>query len=138
MKVKLLLKLKPFSLYEVCVIAATLRGPDSQHGGLKWVFTCRLRHLLGAKGGFTRPEPAIEMKELIRMIEEVDDVDLHYLSRVKEALSVMGKLGLIAEDECDVLFTLAHAAICLILGQHDIAMKMIENLLDEHPSFFEW
>ncbi len=122
--------------WECYDVMTALRGPDLPHlNTLKWIFTGRIRALIGIKAGgaeILRKDPVIDKRELDLALSEVKVVCeyshipyttakealLHYLSHVQRALDGLDWLELISTGEYTFLYDLASRYVSCITDRH--------------------
>ena len=102
-----------------------LRGPDVECDELKFIFTCRIRHLLGLTSIVYQPreDPRVGLAVILNVLKFIFDESRtrselyalrHYLETISIALTVMNMYKLISDDEYDFLHNLCMAYICAI------------------------
>ena len=99
-------------------LVSAIRGPDFNAFNLKYLFTSRIRYLLGAEiesGISVRDEPFIlsqwvqyAITELKKWIKKSPSGCYHYLDHVKDALCELKFLGFITKEEFKVLRNLTN------------------------------
>ena len=96
-------------------IASALRGPDTDNAGLKWIFSSRIRHLLGVRAiaVTTRPRASIPLQWLEQALEKLTYRDSHYLFHVLSALSALHEVKAIDVREYWFLYYLADAYLTI-------------------------
>jgi len=124
-------------------IMASLRGPDTENDDLKWIFTARIRHLVGMDcervGAICREEKIVSLRNVFEALKKVNANDEHYLRHASKALHELRAKGLIDRDEYSLLTELA-----LILRdagiEHitkDEAKDLIKKLAKKHRHLIE-
>lgn len=67
---------------EIYNIVCGLRGPDSGNKYLKYIFTSRLRGIIGVYGVNVREESTIEFEDIVNAILTMEKHDEHYLNHM--------------------------------------------------------
>jgi len=123
---------------EIYNIMAALRGPDTQNDDLKWIFTARLRYLVGMDCGGSgvrcRTKKEIRLWEVFEALKKVNEYDEHYLSHVELALFELMVKGLIDKEEYSLLRELAdilQRAGVECITKHE-AEDLIKKLAKKH------
>jgi len=120
-------------------IITAIRGPDSCNYGLKWIFTARIRYLLGLRNLVVdiRLSPAVGKRLLYSALEELTDADLHYLYHVSNALKSLHCTGVLDEEEYEFLQQLCDIYVkylCYFEYREHIEVELTQ-LIEEYPQF---
>lgn len=128
---------------EIYYIVSAVRGPDSENDNLKYIFTARIRWLLGKSeeivSAFRRVKE-VPLSTIVKAIEEVKEYDYHYLVHVGEALDMLFKLGLISEREYHFLDKLQYGLIKLTEDfEYDQTkgMNIIKKAVEKYSDFIK-
>ena len=120
-------------------IATALRGPDSKHDSLKYIFTQRIRWLVGRSTeiiGDFRVDGKIPLDVIVKAVLEVDETDRHFLDHVEYALDVLDELELIGIREFIFLGKLCYYLKKLTYNEGEeqiLGMESIDTVVKHHP-----
>jgi len=132
-------------------IAAAIRGPDTGNSSLKWIFTARIRYLIGVRnnGAAIRTINKVHIEHVENAVLNLRKGDLHYLDHVQHALTALASLGAIDHEEHWFLYYLADALHIIgasmdsekkwILNEKRFAygMNMLLWVINEYKDFIE-
>jgi len=122
-------------------IVSAVRGPDSQNDNLKYIFTARIRWLVGRNDEIAsafRREKKVRLSTIVKAIEEVNEYDYHYLVHVGDALDEMVELGLISEREYGFLYKLYCGFIDLTKDLKYYQVRGVETIKEAIEKYSEF
>lgn len=125
-------------------IMCVLRGDDTTIEEIKWIFTARIRHLVGVSESevytaIVRSRPhvsKIDVDILVNKLMGFGSADYlvlsHYLNHVMAAINSIGELGLMLPSECSALFDVAEGIISFLEGKisMETLFKRLQQLVD--------
>ena len=118
-------------------IMSALRGSDSGNLELKWIFSARIRYLVGmssrAWSPYFRRERTVKLGDVLKALDKVSNIDYHYLNHVEYAIMSLKMWGLIDKDEYELLYNLATILNEVAEGsmERKAAEKNIRNLTNK-------
>ncbi|MCD6487785.1 MAG: hypothetical protein J7K21_00985 [Desulfurococcales archaeon] len=119
-------------------IVSVLRGPDTGHESIKYIFTARIRSFLlrgeHYEGLMIRDNEKIPFSYIVDAILEVDENDYHYLDHAQSAVESLNQLGILETKEYDMLSALVDALIKLSRNDNELhqatGMNLIMKIID--------